>query len=233
MIRVGLVEDNVDFRSEVAFHLGRAGYGIAFEDEGVGIDELMRLHPCDLVVLDLGLPAEDGMAIAARLRATHPQLGLVMLTARAAMDDRLDGLQTGADAYLSKPVDMRELVAVIASVARRLGRTSAGAGDEAAWILRPVTLRLIAPSGRVIPLTVNETALLRHMARAGDEPSSRKVLALAIGHLEPEFDDRRLEVAFSRLRLKIEAEEPDSRVIRSARGRGYLFGATLRIDEGR
>ncbi len=121
MIRVGLVEDNLDFRAEVHFHLSRAGFAISLVSDGRDLDDQLQCHPCDLLVLDLGLPTEDGRAIATRLRLSHPGVGIVMLTARGALTDRLDGLERGADAYLVKPVDMRELAVTLRSVHRRLG----------------------------------------------------------------------------------------------------------------
>lgn len=234
MTRIGIIEDNLDFRAELAFHLRRAGYEVALESGGLDVDEALGNHPCDLIVLDLGLPDEDGLDIAKRLRVTQPWLGIVMLTARVAVEDRLVGLEGGADAYLSKPVDMRELVVTIASVLRRLDATdvrSAGpcSTGEHGWTLDTLALTLTSPAWQRIALTANEAALLSQLAQAGTEPASRQELAAAIGHTELDFDERRLEVAFCRLRQKIDAAAPASRVIVSARSRGYVFGARLRL----
>lgn len=229
-MRVGLVEDNEDFRAEVAFHLRRAGFEIALESDGADIDAQFAQSPCDLLVLDLGLPAEDGLLIAQRLRRLHPRLGIVMLTARGALDDRLAGLQQGADAYLTKPTDMRELVAVMLSVQRRLEAGGEPAPAERFWRLQPVTMTLVTPDGKTINLTANEIWLLKQLGETGADPVSRKALAEAIGQATPNFDDRRLEVAFSRLRQKMAAVAPGEDVIKAARGRGYLFAARLIID---
>lgn len=225
MIRVGLIEDNLDFRAEVAFHLRRAGFDIVLESDGSGIDVQLAEHPCDVLVLDLGLPAEDGLIIARRLRRQRPGLGIVMLTARGSLDDRLSGLEEGADAYLVKPVDMRELVVTLQSVRRRL---SASPDQPAkAWTLTPSTLTLQSPTGVSTALTLTEMELLKCMATAAPEFVSREALAAAMGHPEPDFDYRRLEVAFSRLRKKLDTAQPGEVVIRSARGRGYIFAAQL------
>ena len=96
MTRVGLIEDNLDYRAEVAFHLQRNGFEIALENDGTSIDTQLAACPCDLLVLDLGLPVEDGLVIARRLRQQQPGLGIVMLTARGSLDDRLAGLEEGA-----------------------------------------------------------------------------------------------------------------------------------------
>ena len=227
MIRVGLVEDNLDFRAEVHFHLSRAGFAISLVSDGRDLDDQLQRHPCDLLVLDLGLPTEDGLAIAARLRLSHPGVGIVMLTARGALTDRLDGLERGADAYLVKPVDMRELAAVLRSLHRRLGATRAP--HPPTWELAPGTLELRSPQGLAIALTVTELALLRRLADSAPQPVARRALAAAIGHPELDFDDRRLEVHFSRLRAKIDTAFPEQALIRAARGQGYLFAAPIRV----
>jgi two-component system OmpR family response regulator len=226
MTRVGLVEDNLDYRAEVAFHLRRVGFEIALESDGVGIDAQLADSPCDLLVLDLGLPVEDGLVIARRLRRRQPGLGIIMLTARGSLDDRLSGLEEGADAYLVKPVDMRELVGTLHSVQRRL---TAAAPPSEAWSLNPATLSIGSPSGELVALTATEMDLLKCLAAAAPEPVSREALAAAMGHPEPDFDYRRLEVAFSRLRKKIETTLAGESPIRAARGRGYVFAAPVRL----
>lgn len=226
MTRIGLIEDNLDYRTEVAFHLRRAGFEIALESDGVGIDAQLADCPCDLLVLDLGLPVEDGLLIARRLRRQQPWLGIVMLTARGSLDDRLSGFEEGADAYLVKPVDMRELVGTLHSVQRRL---TAAAPPSEAWSLDPNTLSISSPSGELIAVTATEMDLLKRLAEASPEPVSRETLAAALGHPEPDFDYRRLEVAFSRLRKKIETVTAGESPIRAARGRGYVFAALIRI----
>jgi two-component system OmpR family response regulator len=226
MTRIGLVEDNLDYRAEVAFHLKRHGFEIALESDGTGIDEHLAASPCDLLVLDLGLPVEDGLVIARRLRQQQPGLGIVMLTARGSLDDRLAGLEKGADAYLVKPVDMRELVATLQSVQRRL----AGMAPPAqTWTLLPDSLSIYAPAGETIAVTATEMDLLKCLVEIAPEPASRETLAAVMGHPEPDFDYRRLEVAFSRLRKKIETATMGESPIRAARGRGYVFAAPVRL----
>ncbi len=227
MMRIGLVEDNEDFRTEVAFHLARAGFSIALACDGRDLDTQLQQSPCDVLVLDLGLPGEDGLAIARRLREAHPRLGILMLTARGTLDDRLTGLSEGADAYLAKPVDMRELVAVLQSIGRRMAAEPAEDHTVPRWVLFPTLLRLVSPEGRPVSLTVKELELLKLLGAARGAPVSRQSLAKALGYSNPDFDDRRLEVSFSRLRQKIEEAAAGSQVIRAARGQGYVFAGAL------
>lgn len=227
MTRIGLVEDNLDYRTEVAFHLRRNGFDIALESDGSDIDAQLAASPCDLLVLDLGLPVEDGLDIARRLRRQHKGLGIVMLTARGSLDDRLAGLEEGADAYLVKPVDMRELVATLRSVQRRL---KVAPPPTEAWSLMPDTLSICSPAGKAVAVNTSEMDLLKCLNAAAPEPVSREALAAAMGHPEPDFDYRRLEVAFSRLRKKIETATASESPIRAARGRGYVFAAPIRVE---
>ena len=237
MTRIGLIEDNIEYRDNLAFFLRREGFEIAFECDGHAIDETLTAHPCDLILLDLGLPHEDGLAIARRLRAQQPALGIVMLTARGSLDERVSGMREGADAYLVKPVDFRELMAVLKSLLRRLntGANSAEKPAEApadrppVWRLRPAQLQLVAPQGSSIKLTGREAKLLGHMARSYPHAVARQILVDSSDTVLTPLDFRHLEVALSRLRKKIQ-DATGQGLILASRSEGYLFGAHLRID---
>lgn len=230
MTRIGLIEDNLDYRAEVAFHLRRSGFEISLESDGRDIEAQLANCPCDLLVLDLGLPVEDGLTIACRLRRQQQGLGIVMLTARGSLHDRLSGLEQGADAYLVKPVDMRELIATLHSVQRRLLPSIQA---DSVWTLLPTSLSLRAPDGAVIGLTTMEFQLLKCLAVAAPEPVDRAALVAAIGYSPFDFMERRLEVAFSRLRRKIEGQVIDATsMIRALRHRGYVFAAPIVVGQG-
>lgn len=232
MIHVALVEDNPDLREEVAFHLSRAGHDVTGLPDGVALDAHLASSPVDVLILDLGLPGEDGLAIAERLRAARPQLPIAMLTARGQVEDRVLGLKTGADIYLVKPVDMRELAAVVESLYRRLQRDPATAGPPAEaplWRLDAYTMELRSPTHESVMLTPTEFNLLRELAQVAPEPVPRAKLAAAIGHPEPDFDFRRLETAMSRLRKKIDARCSEGGALRSARNLGYVFAGPIEM----
>lgn len=225
MIRIGLIEDNIEYRDNLAFFLRREGIDIAFESDGHAIDHLLALHPCDVILLDLGLPDEDGLAIARRLRAQHLSLGIVMVTARGSLDERLSGMRDGADAYLVKPVDFRELMAVLKSLLRRLGIRE----QSAAWVLQAPQLQLVPPEGSPIKLTGREAKLLGCMVRAHPRAASRKSLAESDDAWVDPLEFRSIEVALSRLRKKIH-DATGQQLILASRSEGYLFGAALRLD---
>lgn len=234
MTRIGLIEDNIEYRDNLAFFLRREGFDIAFESDGHAIDHLLAQHSCDLILLDLGLPDEDGLAIARRLRAQHPMLGIVMVTARGSLDERVSGMREGADAYLVKPVDFRELMAVLKSLLRRLGNGAKAAEKFAEippiWWLRPAHLLLLSPKGSPIKLTGREAKLLGHMARAYPHAASRHVLCDTSDAALTSLDFRHMEVALSRLRKKI-LDATGQQLILASRSEGYLFGAALRLDD--
>lgn len=233
MTRIGLIEDNLDLRNDLAFYLRRQQFDVVLESDGQNIDLALTRHPCDLIVLDLGLPGEDGLSIARRLRQGHPRLGIVMLTARGDLDDRLTGLLQGADAYLVKPVDFRELVAVLQSLERRLSldANEAAAGGQApapAWELQATAHRLVSPEGNPIELTYQETRLIELMASAYPQPALRDQLLSTCGdQVAGLLDYRRLEVAMSRLRKKLDDFSAQPLVL-NARGVGYRLTSPVR-----
>ena len=226
MTRIGLIEDNIEYRDNLAFFLRREGFEVAFESDGHAIDATLVQHPCDVILLDLGLPDEDGLAIARRLRVQQPSLGIVMLTARGSLDERLSGMRDGADAYLVKPVDFRELMAVLKSLLRRLGIRE----QSAAWVLQVPQLQLVTPEGLLIKLTGREAKLLGHMARAHPKAASRQSLAESDDARVDPLEFRSIEVALSRLRKKIQ-DATGQQLILASRSEGYLFGAALRLDD--
>lgn len=230
MSRIIVIEDNADLREEVLFQLRHGGHQAEGVADAAAFDALKGMTDWDIAIIDIGLPGEDGLSIARRIRADS-MMGVIMFTARGTLDDRVSGLQDGADAYLVKPVEMRELLAVVSSVERRLaGASSAAAG---AWLLDVAHRQLRSPDGKAVALTETEFRLMGAMAWAFPEVATRKALAGALGEEDfLNFDERRLEAAISRLRRKLESEAGES-PLRSARGRGYVFAAPVRILEPR
>lgn len=227
-IRIGLIEDNLSFRADLAFFLRHQGYAVVLESDGRLIDQALDQTPCDLLLLDLGLPVEDGLSIARRLRQRHPKTGLVMLTARGTTADRILGLEEGADAYLVKPVDFRELVAVLQNLVRHLDTGSTPTSPNSGWRLQPSTLQLFPPKGSPIKLTGQEARLLRQLIASYPEAAPRSsMLTSGQQDLDP-LDFRRLEAALSRLRKKLQ-NATGEQLIFASRNEGYLFGAPIEL----
>lgn len=226
-IRIALVEDNTDLRDELVFHLQRLGHDVAGFASGEQLDAWLHEQTPDVLVLDIGLPGESGLSIAARLRPLHPTLGIVMLTARGEIDDRVAGFGVGADIYLVKPADLRELAVVVESLYRRAHRLVRPRQQEY-WQLDCHTLELVAPGGSKILLTPSEFKLMRVLAEAAPEGVPRARLVEALGFRDLDFDHRRLETTMSRLRKKLETRAEEVSPLRSVRSVGYAFVATIR-----
>lgn len=217
---IALVEDHEALRAELVFHLQCAGHAVTGLPHGAALDAHLACHPCRLVVLDLGLPGEDGLAICARLRATRPEIGIVMLTARGAARERLNGLHEGADAYLVKPTPPDELLLVIANLLRRLQPAPPA---PPLWRFDARTRVLTPPQGAGIALTHAEGALLVALLHCAPHPARRGQLAQALGAAAGAAAGHRLEMAVSRLRAKLAPASPGAEPIRAARGVGYVL----------
>jgi DNA-binding response OmpR family regulator len=225
MIRVAVVEDDADLLDEVAFNLRRQGFEVAACTSGETLDAILRTQSFDIAVLDIGLPGEDGFSIARRLRRDYPGCGIVMLTARSEVENRILGLEEGADAYLAKPADFRELALVIRALLRRLGSTASSAGARLVVDERAQLLRLA--DGAQVELTRSETLLLSRLARAPGQQATREQLIEALGGCYADYDPRRLEAVVSRLRRKLAQQGIDAHALQAVRQAGYLFTLPL------
>lgn len=219
-IRCLVVEDNPRLREDLVFFLRNTGIHAAGVGDGIALDQARATADWDVVVLDLGLPGEDGIDIARRL-ATQPELGLVILTARARLEDRLAGWESGAHVYLVKPVPLEEIAAVVGAVYRRLHpEPTAG---ERPWLFHPERRELIAPDGAVITLTHRERLLLSAFC---DSPQRciHRDLTLA------QDTGGSLDTLIHRLRRKL---RPHGDPIRTIYGEGFVFDGELhRVSSG-
>lgn len=180
-------------------------------------------QPCDIAMVDIGLPDIDGFELTKTLIA-QSQCGVLMVTARQDMESRVEGLQIGADAYLVKPIEPRELVATIRALLRRLERV--GAFDAEArprWSFDPRNWRLITPDQQIIELTHTECLFLDTLIRHSGEAVERDQIITAIGHSPTYYHSSRLDTMVCRLRNKITAHTPDWQPVVTCRALGYAF----------
>lgn len=224
-LSVVVVEDERDLREEVVDFLLTEGMVVRAAANGAELDRLMSDAGVDVVVLDLGLPNEDGTAIAARLRAGPERVGIVMMTARGRIEERVFGYESGADIYLVKPVDYRELTAAILAVRRtRTASTPAVANQQPyTWLLDLSAWRLVAPSGASLRLTRSEMQLLDCLTVRPGEPVSRDVIGALMGKVFNLGEHRYLDQVVSRLRRKVASELGWEAPIGSAHSQGYYF----------
>ncbi len=228
--KVLVVDDDLRLRDLLKRYLTEQGFAVETVPDAAAMDRSLARVRHDLVVLDLMLPGEDGLAVCRRLRSTGNEVPVIMLTAKGDDVDRIVGLEMGADDYLAKPFNPRELVARIQAVLRRQAKAATpGAPTAEVKVVEfgPFVLHLATRSltrdGDNVPLTTGEFSLLKALAQHPREPMSRdKLMELARGR-EHESFDRSIDVQVSRLR-KLLGEDPQSpRFIQTVWGFGYVF----------
>ncbi len=231
-VRVLVVDDEPDLRALLADYLEMQGFAVAAAGNTAELDARLAEAPADVIVLDINMPGETGLAALARLRASGCRAGVILLTAAGSLGDRLTGLSDGADDYVVKPFEPRELLARIRAVLRRLD--AAGPAALAPEPPRPalrmgrctfdtVSRCLRDPEGAEIALTAMEYDLLDVFARHPRQTLSRHRLAeLAHGRpLAP--GDRSIDIRITRLRAKIGEDARNPRTLRTVHGEGYVF----------
>jgi len=228
--KVLVVDDDPRLRDLLRRYLGENGFNVVVADSAVTMNRLWLRERYDVLVLDLMLPGEDGLSILRRLRGANDATPIVMLTAKGEDVDRIVGLELGADDYLPKPFNPRELLARINAVLRRRAAEElpgAPGGDTERVSFGEFELdlatRTLTRSGEPVALTTGEFAVLKAFARHPRMPLSReKLMGLARGR-EYEAFDRSLDVQISRLRKLIEPDPAKPRYIQTVWGLGYVF----------
>ncbi|WPZ32738.1 response regulator transcription factor [Thalassobaculum sp. OXR-137] len=233
-LAVIVVEDEDAIREEVCDYLSRHGFSVRGVADGGGLERMLQDAPADVIVLDLGLPHEDGIEIAKRLRRQRISIGIVVTTARSRVEDRILGYETGADVYLVKPVNYAELAAVIAALKRhRDQRPAADQGPaEMAWQLDLATWRLMTPTGAAMRLTRAEMKVMDLLSRTPGAPVMRHLIGRHMGKSDQLRDHRYVDQLVSRLRRKVITELGWEAPIGSAQGEGYFVpGSFHRLGE--
>ena len=223
--RLAVVEDDAELRETIMLPtLRAAGFG------AVGMANALQLYrtwascPFDLVLLDIGLPDDDGVEIARHLRGLSPSLGIVIYTGHGHRLDRMRGLRAGVDAYLVKPLDMDEVVETLRNVRdRRSTHVSPGQPGVVGWSLDRQGWSLAAPSGTMIALNQAERQIMAALAASPNAPVSRDALIACLTGDVDLFDPHRLEMLVYRLRQKCREASGEDLPLRAVRGVGYLF----------
>ncbi len=228
-----IVDDDAEIRDLLSRFLARHGLRVSTAADGRAMARCLESGRFDLVVLDLMLPGEDGLTLCRRLRATS-RLPIIFLTAVGEETDRIVGLEMGADDYLGKPFNPRELLARIKAVLRRSREAGRGGDSDGGGVLRFDGWRLdvgrrelLAAGGVLVPLTAGELDLLIAFAEHPRQVLSRQqLLDLTRGRLAAPFD-RSIDVQVSRLRRKVEADPKAPALIKTVRSGGYVFTAEV------
>ena len=223
-----VVEDEAFQRDMLVSYLDANGYRASGVENGPAMRRVVEKDPPALVLLDLRLPGgEDGFALARYLRERSKKLGIIMVTVSGEIIDRVAGLETGADDYIAKPFEPRELLARVKAVLRRAGGDGAAAASPRVRMGRCLldleSRALTALSGETIPLRAGEFDLLRLFAENPNRPLTRDWLLETISHREMEAFDRAIDIRILRIRRKIELDPEHPTSIRTVRGVGYMF----------
>jgi two-component system OmpR family response regulator len=228
-----IVDDDEDIRELLQTYL--AGFSIRAQcvGDGEAMRQAMQATTFDVIVLDLMLPGEDGLSLCRQLRATT-DIPILILTARGEAADRVVGLELGADDYVMKPFDPRELVARIHTILRRARdgrqRETADVQDEwrfDGWTINRVSRELLTPGNMVVPLSNAEFRLLTVFIERPRRVLSRdQLMDAARGHSATPFD-RSIDLLVSRLRQKLDDDPRDPKLLKTVRGEGYMFDARV------
>ncbi len=231
--KILVVDDDPDVRDIVERCLGDAGYQVWTHEDGSGVFDAVSEHGIDLAVIDLMLPDTDGLMLTRKLKE-HSDIGVVILSGRSETTEKIIGLEVGADDYLSKPFEPRELLARVRSVLRRLGQDSAVESSAKTtifsfedWRLDVTARTLTSPGDESVELSSGEFNLLKAFVEHPNRVLSRdQLLDYTHANDTPAFD-RSVDVRVGRVRKKIEADHQNPQFIKTIRNGGYMFAAKV------
>jgi two-component system phosphate regulon response regulator OmpR len=223
-----IVDDEPDLREVLQEYFVGQGYTALAADGGITARTLAAQHPVDVALLDIAMPGEDGLSLARYLRERYRKVAIIMLTSAGNVVDRIIGLEIGADDYVTKPFDPRELLARIKSVLRRTSSTfSAEMGAERVRIgrcmLDRAAHRLIDEVGNEVQMSPLEFTLLKALSDHPNRVLSRERIVTLSGHSDWDPLDRSVDLRILRLRRKIEPDPEHPQYIRTVRNEGYMF----------
>ena len=228
-----VVDDDREIRRLLDEYLGQSGYRVTAVGDGRAMRRALEGHRIDLVVLDLMLPGEDGLELCRGLRS-RSNIPVLMLTARSAEVDRIVGLEMGADDYLAKPFNPRELLARIRSILRRaralphnLEAEDVTAFRFAGWTLDVASRNAVAPDGLLVPLSGAEFRLLRVLLERPQRVLARDQLLEFVNGREAVPFDRSIDVLVGRLRRRLRDDGKEPTLIKTVRGEGYVLAASV------
>lgn len=227
MKKILIVDDDPELRQLLSTYLSRHGYDSLVAEDATDIEQRITRFAPDLVILDRMMPGGNGVDACRRLRALHEDIPIILLTAKDEPVDRIIGLESGADDYVGKPFDPRELLARIEAVLRRKQGPSALTKDQPVhfgpFVFDPKQRQLLK-NDELVHLTGGELNLLEALISNPNKPLSRdRLLTLARDDEEGVRNDRAIDIAILRLRRTIEEDPKNPRWIQTVWGIGYRF----------
>jgi two-component system, OmpR family, response regulator len=242
-LHILVVDDEPRIRTLLRRYLAEEGFRVSDAGDGATMRTVLEREAIDLVLLDLMMPGEDGLSLARHIRQ-QSEIPIIMLTGKGDLIDRVVGLETGADDYITKPFELREVLARIRTVMRRAGpRTAAAASPSGlangentsevlvfeGWRFDLLRRELRRMSGELVPLTAGEFELLCVFARRPNRVLNREQLIDLVKGREWAAYDRGVDTQVMRLRKKIESDPRNPSLIKTVRGAGYVFAAAVAL----
>lgn len=235
--KILIVDDDRDIRSLLAEYLDQNGYSAVMAADGTAMWTALQEHQFELIVLDLNLPGDDGLTLCRNLRSKS-SVPVIMLTARGEPLDRILGLEMGADDYLPKPFEPRELLARIRSVLRRTQNNSLSSNNEglqklkfAGWVLDMTARHLISPDGMVVSLSGAEYRMLTIFLEHPNRVLNRDQLLNMTHGRDADPFDRSIDIQISRLRQKLREDARSPQIIKTVRNGGYVLAVTVTTEK--
>ncbi|MCB5190954.1 response regulator [Methylobacillus arboreus] len=229
-----VVDDDHEIRELLTDYLRDSGFTVSEAANGREMWRLVNKEQINLIVLDLMLPEEDGLSLCRELRAQQNDTPVIMLTAKGTLIDRIVGLEVGADDYLPKPFDPRELLARIKVILRRTRSiTEKTAVDEYAyisfegWRLDTHARQMFSPDGVIVSLGSSDYMVLRVLLEHPNRPLSREFLIEHVYGKDSHAIDRSIDVCISRLRHHLEVDSRNPAIIRTVRNAGYMLASRV------
>lgn len=220
-MKLCVIEDNTALREAMAHALVERGFDVFGVADAAALQDVLRDHQPDVFVIDIELPGEDGWSITQRIRKAYPQSFIAMVTARGKIEERVRGYELGADLYLVKPINLKELVAAIHAAQRRLDMGQ-DHSTSASFVLAVKDMMLSVP-GKLsgVTLTPSECQLLKALIEAPNGQLEYWELIELLAKATTDESRRILEVHMVNLRNKLRRLGAEGQVIRSVRGVGY------------
>jgi two-component system phosphate regulon response regulator OmpR len=229
-----VVDDEAELSSLLAEYFGRQGFRVLTAGDAAAARAIVATEAPEVAVIDVHMPGEDGLSLARWLRVEHPRLGIVMLSTASETIDRIVGLEVGADDYVAKPFELRELLARVKGLLRRTQQSVAPAAvappsaDSARIAFGTCTLdldtrRLFDAGGAEVELTASELDLVLLFARNPGRPLNRDQIMERAHNRSWDVFDRSIDLRIMRLRRKVERNPEKPEVLKTVRGVGYMF----------
>lgn len=228
-LSVVLIEDHDVLRAMIQQALEQAGHSVTALSCAEALDDVARGTPVDVFLIDLNLPGEDGLSLTDRVRCAYPLAGLIIITARTALHDKLEGYARGADLYLTKPFEVDELCAAVQALGRRRARVEQLMAQQQNMTLSQQRLSLQKVGSEAVSLSAAEVAMLAAFSRAPSQRLAYWQLAEILGvNLETQ-SKASMEVRIVRLRKKLISAGAANTCIEAIRGEGYQLLEPLQV----